>query len=180
METFINTPFHIIYVPYKNKEDEKRHRQEYYQKHKDEIIKRSVEWRKQNRDRRNIWKKDYYQKNKEKHYEGIKKSRQKYIESARERVRKYRAKMKAEAGTLVGKKCLLCGGNKRLIFHEINYKPHKMAASTIFLVKKNPENFTRLCQGCHTMVHVLHNSFNIQLDELQNWLQNNHLIHEKS
>jgi len=163
-------------MPYKDPKKAKEYRRKYYQKHKERIKKRASEWNRKNREKRTEDKKRWREENEgktreyyitAKNKDGFKEKRAKYY-------KKYREKIKGEAENKVGKICKLCGGNKRLMFHEKYYKPHKTGPSAIFLARKEPERFMRLCSRCHRLIHTLYDTFDMTYEEFAKLLSSKH------
>jgi hypothetical protein len=67
----------------------------------------------------------------------------------RARGRKYKARNKQKAFSLIGDKCVICGSTKRLCFHEKHGINHNKETSF------HPEDFITLCYLHHRFIHTL-------------------------
>ena len=82
--------------------------------------------------------------------------------------RKWRARKKAEAQSLVGNKCFFCGTERNLVFHEKQGRKHSSDSGvTAGLVLKNPDAFAVVCKyPCHTGVHFCMEFFGISWEDI--------------
>ena len=55
----------------------------------------------------------------------------------------------------LGTKCVICGSTENLVCHEIHGKTHSYKPNYVL---SHIEDFTRLCRGCHLLLHRLYNS----------------------
>jgi hypothetical protein len=91
-------------------------------------------------------------------------------------IQKGQRKMRQKVIDLLGRHCSLCGKLcsdeprtlDSLEFHKRDYKPHP--PSIWWYILKNPDEFLPLCKSCHIIVTYLKKEFEINFEELQNWL----------
>lgn len=55
-------------------------------------------------------------------------------------------------GSIIGKRCKVCGRMKNIRYHEIHGKEHEHSASYIL---NHTSDFVPLCQRCHSMLHII-------------------------
>jgi hypothetical protein len=94
-------------------------------------------WRKKNQNCVSDYARDYYQTHKS------------YF---KKKDALYQARGRKELMKILGNKCILCGSQKKLRFHEIHGKPHSTHAKDIL---KHIEDFVPICQKCHRCFHTL-------------------------
>ena len=80
---------------------------------------------------------------------------------------------------LIGDTCILCHEvsnpkNRRkpkkpdnIIFHEIHWKEHSHTRSYYY---DHPKDFVPVCRECHRMIHILHNKFGFELEEITKFI----------
>jgi len=100
-------------------------------------------------DQKREYMKNYYRKYWKTHPEQYKKHK--------ELVKKERLNLRVEIEKKIGNRCVICGSQEKLSFHEINGKPHynshKDSQEKYYL--DNWQDFIPLCQKHHRFIHFL-------------------------
>lgn len=164
-------------MPYKNKQDETKHRKKYYLEHREHIIQKATEWTLEHPDRRLETKRKWNRNNKEKvhqYYFKLKENspeklktvsrryREKNPERRKESLRKWRAKLQKTVYEHYGGspcKCNCCGESeyKFLTLDHINndgWKDKKKGLVSTrlwkWIIDNNfPKEFQILCANCN-------------------------------
>jgi hypothetical protein len=91
----------------------------------------------------------------------------------RERCKRSRKKLelreKEQIGQLIGFKCCLCGSERRITSHRKNgipHSPNSNAEQRRKDVLAHPEEFVRVCYGCHKGIHWVMKWFNMSWEEI--------------
>lgn len=72
-------------------------------------------------------------------------------EHHRQNQRRWRKRLRKKIISILGDKCSICGRTpKRIIFHEVHFKPHN---SSYYYILKHIEDFKTLCNFCHVTLH---------------------------
>ena len=79
--------------------------------------------------------------------EKVKESLKKWYRTHKEERRKISQNQRKLLENLIGSKCIVCGSNRFIQFHEIHNKKHPILFSYYF---KHIKDFVPLCQRCHT------------------------------
>lgn len=90
---------------------------------------------------------------------------QNYWKKNKEIIQKKRRKEKEKFYQLIGNKCIICGNDKRIAFHEKNGKEHKFRPSYYL---EHFKDFITLCYFCHKTIHryaVIKSEFTDELVE---------------
>lgn len=81
-------------------------------------------------------------------------------------IRENRLKTRLECEKKIGNKCIICGSQEKLSFHEINGKPHytnrKDSQDKYYL--ENYQDFVPLCQKHHRFIHFLAKSLSSEAE----------------
>lgn len=74
-----------------------------------------------------------------------------------EKNRAYKEKAKKKLDEIFGDCCVVCGSQRYLVMHNINFEKHPMSKDTRKRVKyylEHSDEFVRLCKGHHTILHI--------------------------
>jgi hypothetical protein len=85
-----------------------------------------------------------------------------YKEAELNKVRNYRKKCKQKNLVLIGDKCLVCGTELSICYHEKHGKRHNENTQPFYYLK-NPDKFIPLCYKHHKIVHELAEIDNLSL-----------------
>lgn len=107
-------------------------------------------------------KKEYLKQYRETHKEErkvyLKANHKKILEQNKIYRRKRYREFREEAKKLVGNKCIICGFENRICFHEIYGKDHTFNGDwqkSLRYIIKHHKDFVPLCRPCHTALHKL-------------------------
>jgi hypothetical protein len=131
----------------------------------DYMEKYSADYYLKNRQRLLDYRKDYYQKHKDR-YKKLTQTRLEKISSDVEykkdiskKLRAWKDKCKLSVQQILGIRCILCGSTRgRMEYHEIHGKPHTGGFAYIL---KHIQDFVPLCWKCHRTIHF----FNVMKDK---------------
>jgi len=132
---------------YRDLEKRRKYLKEWYQKNKEKILEQQRKYRETHPDKRTY--KDRKSKNPEK-----------FLKQRREYMSRYIQELRRRIENLIGNKCILCGENKKLCFHEIYGKNHYIICksysncTTLKYILKNIKDFVPLCRQCHKCLHL--------------------------
>jgi len=129
----------------------------YYQQHRERLLELSKQYYK--RDRQKILERN--KKYRETHREQyLKRRRENYRKNKTrflQRNEKYRQQRREELFSLIGRKCIVCGTEEKLHFHEVHGKDHQQSNpfKDYKYIETHYKDFIPLCNKHHFIIHGL-------------------------
>jgi len=136
----------------KNKERVKEYRRQYQQQHREEIRAYSKKWYEEHKEERKRRSKRWYEEHKEERKEEWRKrAKANYYKHKEKNKERWKVERK-EAYKVLGGKCVFCGSQENLNFHQKSGEGH--GGKRVWrLVLKYPEQFVLLCNRHHMYLH---------------------------
>ena len=89
------------------------------------------------------------------------------------RAKKYKM-WKDKVNSLLGTKCIICGSTSHLICHKKDGEKHHGYCGTLFVdAITNPNEFVRVCYGCHKGIHWSMQWFNMSWEQIISNIESN-------